>query len=115
MRVFLAGLALAGLMAVPALACVVPPKAPAAKAPVATADAAIAAIGTQIDGLLAKAQLAPDAIAQVRDLQTEIAALVAARKIKEARIAEAKAMRLLGFRKVLPHCGPGSFMWVKQG
>jgi hypothetical protein len=103
MRAFLFGLALSTLMAAPALAC----------GPAVKGAAPIPPIAADLDARLAKAQL-PDAdAAKVRELRTKIETLVAEKRIVEARHAEDEAMGILGYRKALSRCGPGSFTWFK--
>jgi hypothetical protein len=53
-------------------------------------------------------------VARARALLREIKQLAAAGKEREARVREAEAMRLLGYRKGYTRCGPGSFIWIKQ-
>ena len=100
MRALLFGLVLiglaTGLASAPVLACGPGPK-----------------IAAQIDALLPKAQLAAADIDKVRALRAEIAELVAAGNLALARQTEEQAMRMLGYRKALLRCGPGSFTWAK--
>src|SRR5262249_15010238 len=103
MRAFLFGLVLSGLIAAPALAC-----GPAVKG-------ATPPIVAELDDHLAKAQV-PDAdLAKVKDLRARIETLMAEKKIAEARGAQEEVMGILGYRKALMRCGPGSYAWRKVG
>ena len=98
MRAFLLGLILSGLVAAPALAC----------------GSAIPPIAAALDELLPKAELPTADLEKVRALRAEIATLVAAKKMDQARGAEQEAMAILGYRKALLRCGPGTFLWAKR-
>ena len=105
MRALAVGLVLTGLLAAPALAC----------GSTVKGSALVPAIAVELDELLPKAQLSEADLAKVKELQARIATLVAARNIDEARSVEADAMRMLGYRKGLTRCGPGTFVWMKLG
>jgi hypothetical protein len=105
MRAFLLGLALSGLLAAPALAC----------GPAAKGGAPIPPIASLLDEELPKVQLADADLAKVRELRAKIATLVAAKKTDQARDVEEEAMAILGYRKALLRCGPGTFLWMKVG
>ena len=105
MRALLFGLALSGLMAAPVLAC-----GTATKGAAATAAPTVAA---ELDELLPKAELSEADLAKVKDLRARIETLVKANKLREARVAEEEAMAVLGYRKALMRCGPGSYSWMK--
>jgi len=92
----LAAIALAWLVAAPALACPnIPP------------------LGTAIDGLLKQTKLTEADLKKVEDLRQQVDTLKAAGNEEAARKAEEEAMRLLGFEKTWLRCGVGTFMWVK--
>jgi hypothetical protein len=105
MRAILFGLALSALMAAPALAC----------GPATKGGAPIPPIASALDEELPNAQLADADLAKLRELRAKIAALVTAKKIDQARDVEEKAMAILGYRKALLRCGPGTFLWMKIG
>jgi hypothetical protein len=105
MRAFLFGLVLSGLIAAPALAC-----GPAVKGAAPTPS-----FVAELDDHLANAKVAEADMANVRDLRAKIATLVAEKKIAQARDAQEEAMRILGYRKALMRCGPGSYSWIKVG
>ena len=106
MRAFFLGLALSGLIAAPALACGTATKG-------AAGAAAAPTVAVELDELLPKAQLSEEDLAKVKDLRAKIATLVKAKQIREARVAEEEAMAILGYRKALLRCGPGSYSWIK--
>ena len=105
MRAILLGLVLSGLIAAPALAC----------GPGTKGGAPIPPIASVLDEELPKAQLTEDDLAKARALRAQIATLVAAKKVDQARAVEEKAMALLGYRKMLLRGGPGTFLWMKTG
>ena len=72
------------------------------------------AIASALDDLLPKAELPAADLEKVRALRAEIARLVAAKKMTEAREVEKDAMAMLGYRKALLRCGPGTFLWAKR-
>jgi hypothetical protein len=97
MRAFLFGLVLSGLVAAPALAC----------------GPGIPPIAAALDDLLPKAELTAADLDKARALRAEITMLLAAKKMDQARRAEEEAMAILGYRKMLLNCGPGTFLWAK--
>src|SRR5262249_26325301 len=105
MRALVVGLVLSALLAAPALACGSAVKGPAHVPPVAA----------ELDDLLPKAQLSEADLAKLKDLRAQIATLVAAKNIKQARAVEEDAMRMLGYHKGLTRCGPGTYVWIKLG
>jgi hypothetical protein len=107
MRALVVGLVLSGLLAAPALACGSAVKGSAHIPPVAVA--------VELDELLPKAQLSEADLAKIKDLRAQITTLAAARKIVQARAVEEDAMRMLGYRKGLMRCGPGTYVWMKLG
>lgn len=105
MRAFLFGLALSGLLAAPALACGSAVKGAAVTPPIVA----------ELDDHLANAQLSETDLAKVRDLRTKMETLVAEKKIAQAQKTQEEAMGILGYRKALMRCGPGSYSWIKVG
>jgi hypothetical protein len=105
MRSLVLGLALCGLIAAPAMAC----------GPAAKGEAATPRIVAEVDDHLANAKLSEADLAQVRDLRAKIETLVAAKNIVQAHKAQEEAMGILGYKKALMRCGPGSYSWIKVG
>lgn len=75
--------------------------------------APIPPLAAGIDELVPKANLAATDRQKVVTLREEIGRLAAAGDEKAARQTEEEAMRLLGYRKLWLHCGPGTFLWGK--
>src|SRR5262245_19691076 len=105
MRSFLVGIALCGLIAAPAMAC----------GPAAKGEAAAPRIVAELDDHLANAKLPEVDLAKVNDLRANIETLVAAKILVAAYKAQEEAMGVLGYRKALTRCGPGSYSWIKVG
>ena len=105
MRTLVFGLVLSALIAAPALACGLGVKGGSSGPPIAAA----------LDERLPKAELPAADLEKVRGLRAEIATLIASNDLREARHAEEQAMAILGYRKALTRCGPGSFLWAKRG
>jgi hypothetical protein len=103
MRALLLGIALAALIAAPAMACGSIGKGGAALPPPAAA----------IDRLLPDAKLSTADMEKVTALRAQITDAVAAGQETAAREAETQAMQILGYQKAFTRCGPGSFMWRK--
>jgi hypothetical protein len=104
MRPLLLALVLSGLIVAPALAC----------GPAVKNGAPIPPIASALDDLLPKAELSAADLEKVRALRAEIATLVASNNMREARHVEEQAMAILGYRKALTRCGPGSFLWARR-
>jgi hypothetical protein len=101
-RLFVAVM-LSTLLTAPALACGLSPRfGPQMPPP-----------GVAVDQLLPDAKLADADMENLKALRAEIAKLVADRKLQEARTVEEQAMKILGYRKLWLHCGPGTFIWMK--
>jgi hypothetical protein len=103
MRRLFAAMMLSALLTVPALGCGLNPRlAPQMPPP-----------GEAVDDLLPDAKLADADTEKLKMLRAEIAKLVADHKMKEARAVEEQAMKILGYKKLWLHCGPGTFTWMK--
>lgn len=94
MRTVLLALALATLLATPALACG-GPKLPPSQIPDPVAE---------IDELLPMAKLSQADLDQVKALRSQAKALVAAQRYDEAQMVVIKAERVMGF--IRPNCSP---------
>jgi hypothetical protein len=103
MRNLLLGIAFAALIAGPALACGGPGKP----------KFHIPAPGASIDAFMPEARLSDVELKEVRALRDEVGALVAAHQEAQAGKVEERAMRILGYKKLWLHCGPGTFIWMK--
>jgi hypothetical protein len=103
MRALLLGVALAVVVAAPAMAC----------GPIGKGGAAFPPPATAIDRLLPEAKLSAADMEKVSALRAQIDDAMAVGQEKEAREAETKAMQILGYRKAFSRCGAGSFMWQK--
>ena len=101
MRAFLFGLALSTLIAAPALAC----------GSAVNSGAPAPSFTAHLDAHLADAQLPEADLAKVRDLRARIETLVAEKNFAQAFETETEAMGVLGYKRVLSRCGPGS--WTK--
>lgn len=97
MRTISLALTLATLLTAPALACG-GPKLPPAQMPDPVAE---------IDEMLSKAKISQTDTEQVKALQAQARALVAAKQYDEAERILIKAERLMGF--VRPNCSPFIF------
>src|SRR5262249_30886090 len=106
MRAFLFGLVLSGLIAAPALAC-----GPAVKGAAAPTPPIVA----ELDDHVAKAKLSEADLVKVKELRAKIETLVAAKDIVQAHKTQEEAMGILGYKKALMRCGPGSYSWIKVG
>jgi len=96
---------LSSLIAAPALAC----------GPAAKGEASTSRIVAELDERVAKAKL-PDAdLAKVKELRARIETLVAGKDIVQAHKTQEEAMGILGYKKALMRCGPGSYSWIKVG
>ena len=103
MRRLFAAIVLSALLTAPALGCGLSLRfAPQMPPP-----------GAALDGLLPDAKLADADMENLKVLRAEIAKQVADHKTKEARAVEEQAMKILGYRKLWLHCGPGTFIWMK--
>ena len=71
----------------------------------------IPALATGIDALLPTAQLSNDDITKVTELRQMIQDLATDGKVAAARNAEEVAMYYLGYQKIWPQCGLGTFAW----
>jgi hypothetical protein len=103
MRSVTLGIAIAALVAAPALACGGP----------GISKPDIPAPGASIDGFLPDAKLSEAELTQVRALRAKVGTLVAAHREAQARKIEEQAMLILGFKKLWLRCGPGTFIWMK--
>ena len=103
MRSLMLGIAFAALVAAPAWACVNPGKI----------KPSIPAPGTSIDSFLPDAELSDAEGKRVRALRAKVGTLVAAHRQAQAAKVEEQAMRILGYQKAWPRCGPGTFLWMK--
>jgi len=103
MRSLMLGIAFAALIAAPALACGGP----------GNIKPSIPAPGASIDDFLPEAKLSEAELKQVRALRAKVGTLVAARRQAQAAKVEEQAMLILGFKKLWPRCGPGTFLWMK--
>lgn len=99
MRRLVLGFALYAFAAAPAMAC-----GPAGGVP---------PLAAAIDQLLPKAELAEADRERVVVLREQIRQLMAAGQERAARKPEEQAMQILGYKKALLRCGPGTFMWMK--
>ena len=66
-----------------------------------------------LDKLLPNAKLADAEMETLRGLRAEITKLAADQKLREARVVEEQAMKLLGYRKVIFRCGGEIPVWIK--
>ena len=105
MRSLLLGIVLCGLVAAPALAC----------GPAAKGQSAAPRIVAELDEHLANAKPSDEDLAKIKDLRAKIETLAAAKNLVQARNTQEEAMRILGYRKALLRCGPGSYSWIKVG
>lgn len=101
MRSLMLGIAFAALVAAPAWACGHAGK-PDIPAP-----------GASIDSFLPDAELSDAEGKRVRALRAKVGTLVAAHRQAQAAKVEEQAMRILGYQKAWPRCGPGTFLWMK--
>jgi hypothetical protein len=102
MRAVLFGIALAALMAAPAIACGPVGKDGGFQGP---------ALAAAIDNLLPEAKLSAADMEKVRTLRAQIKDAVAAGQERAAREAEVQAMRVLGYERAFTRCR--SFSWRK--
>jgi hypothetical protein len=63
--------------------------------------------------LLPEAKLSEAELKEVRALRAKVGTLVAAHRQAQAAKIEEQAMLILGFKKLWPRCGPGTFLWMK--
>lgn len=66
-----------------------------------------------LDQELADAKLAESDRKALEALRAAIAGLAADSKLDAARDVEVQAMKILGYKKLWPRCGPGTFLWMK--
>src|SRR5450830_1930164 len=102
MRPLFVAIMLSALLTAPALAC--GPKPSGAHAPQIPPLAAI------LDKLMPNAKLADTEMETLKVLRAEIAKLAADQKLREARVVEEQAMKLLGYHKVVFRCGAESLL-----
>ena len=105
MRSLFLGIVLCGLIAGPAMAC----------GPAAKGQSSAPRIVAELDEHLASAKPSDEDLAKIKDLRAKIETFVAAKNIVQARNTQEEAMRILGYRKALLRCGPGSYSWIKVG
>jgi hypothetical protein len=102
MRPLFVAIMLSALLTAPALACGPKPNGPQ-----------IPPLAATLDKLLPNAKLADAEMETLRGLRAEITKLAADQKLREARVVEEQAMKLLGYRKVIFRCGGGIPVWIK--
>jgi hypothetical protein len=104
MRRLFVGVILSALLTAPGLACG-PNRNPALRIPPP---------GAAIAPLSRNAKLTDAERENLKTLRAAIAKLAADQKMQEARAIEEQAMKIIGYRKLWLHCGPGTFIWMKQ-
>jgi len=105
MRSLFIGIVLCGLIAAPAMAC----------GPAAKGESSASRVVAELDEHLAKAKPSDEDLARIKDLRAQIETFVAAKNLVQARNTQEEAMRIIGYRKALLRCGPGSYSWIKVG
>jgi hypothetical protein len=104
MRALALAIVLVALVAAPALAC----------GPTKPGEPRIPPLAEPLDYLLSRTELVPAEREKVAPLRAQIGKLAAAGQEDAAREVEEQAMRILGYAKLWPKCGPGIFMWAKM-